>query len=323
VGAATLSNVGITVKSPLAKLISRQYGVVSRQQALDLGMSLGALRHSIRQGGPWQCMFPGVYVVTTVEPTTDQRDMAALLYAGSGSVISGLAALRRHQVRAPQSGIVDVLVSHEVKRAGGQYVRMQRTRNMPGTVAGQRGISFTMVPRAVTDAARWMTDLREVRALVAGVVQQRRCSVELLAAELAEPRLPGSALVRQVLAEVDLGIRSVAEGDLMDLIRRSTLPQPLYNPSLYVGRELLAVPDAWWPAASVAAEADSVEWHLSPDDWRRTTQRHDRMTAAGIAVLHFQPSQIRQEPAEVVKRIAGAIQNGRPAAGIRTVPAAA
>lgn len=81
-------------------------------------------------------------------------------------------------------------------------------------------------------------------------------------------------------------------------------------------------PDAWWPDAGVAAEADSREWHLSPEDWDRTRTRHDRMCAAGIIPLHFSPRQIRREPAEVVRLIKDAIHNGlqRPSLPIRTVP---
>jgi hypothetical protein len=53
------------------------------------------------------------------------------------------------------------------------------------------------------------------------------------------------------------GIRSTAEGDLRDLIRAARLPMPLFNASLYVGDTFLAIPDAWWPEAGVAAEVDS------------------------------------------------------------------
>jgi hypothetical protein len=249
--------------------------------------------------------------------------MAAQLYAGTGAVITGLAALRRHGVRVQSWPVVEVLVPNGVQRASRSYVQVRQTRRMPETVAGHRAISFALVPRAVVDAARRMTERAEVRAIVAGAVQQRRCSIAELAADLAEPHLPGSALVRRVLAEVSKGIRSPAEGDLMDLISCSGLPEPLYNPRLYLGKVLLAVPDAWWPEAAVAVEVDSREWHLSPGDWEATMARHARMTAAGISVLHFSPHQIRQKPGRVAEEIAAALRNGRPATGIRTVPAAA
>jgi very-short-patch-repair endonuclease len=86
---------------------------------------------------------------------------------------------------------------------------------------------------------------------------------------------------------------------------------------------LLAVADAWWPQARVAAEADSREWHLSPEDWEATLRRHARMTAEGILVLHFTPRQIRNERTRVIAELRAALEAGlaRGQRALRTVPA--
>jgi very-short-patch-repair endonuclease len=78
----------------------------------------------------------------------------------------------------------------------------------------------------------------------------------------------------------------------------------------------IAVPDAWWPDAGVAGEVDSREWHLSPDDWQRTMRRHAKMSAHGILVLHFTPSQIRSSPATVAATIADTLRAGRERAAL-------
>jgi hypothetical protein len=108
---------------------------------------------------------------------------------------------------------------------------------------------------------------------------------------------------------------------LMNFIKASGLPRPLYNPRLYVGKDFLASPDLWWEERGVAVEVDSREWHLSPEAWEGTMSRHDRMVAAGIRVLHFTPRKIRAEPGEVVSLIRSALRTGTPVPGIRTVPA--
>jgi hypothetical protein len=107
------------------------------------------------------------------------------------------------------------------------------------------------------------------------------------------------------------------------LIKRAGLPMPMFNPRLFVGRDFLAVPDCWWPDAGVAAEVDSREWHLSPRDWENTLARQARMAAAGIIVLHFQPSRIYAERKEVIAEIRGALAagQGRPLPQVRTLPA--
>jgi hypothetical protein len=101
-----------------------------------------------------------------------------------------------------------------------------------------------------------------------------------LAEELDRGPVQGSARLRRALAEVADGVRSAEEGNLRSLIKRERLPDPMYNPRLYAGEEFIAVPDAWWREACVAAEVDSRQWHLSPGDWERTLERHARRSAA-------------------------------------------
>jgi hypothetical protein len=178
--------------------------------------------------------------------------------------------------------------------------------------------------RAVADTARLLDEVRDVRAVVADAVQQGRCTVAELAAELHAAPIRGSAMFRSVLGEVADGIRSAAEGDLRKLIRAARLPTPLYNASLFVDGRFLARPDAWWPDAGVSAEVDSRQWHLSPADWDRTRRRHDDMCAAGILPLHFSPRQIRLEQDKVVRQIRDTLRRGleRPPLPIRTIPCA-
>lgn len=309
----------------LAELLRKQHDVITRRQTANCGMTDRALRYRIRSGGPWQRLLPGVYLAVTGTPTADQRDMAGLLYAGPGSIITAVAALRRLGLRAPRVDVVDILVPAARRRQNAGFVRVLRTARMPEQACISGQIRFALAARAVADAARTLNDLGEVRAVVADSVQRRWCRVTELAEELSRGPVTGSAHFRRVLAEVADGIRSTAEGDLRDLVRRAGLPMPMFNARLYAGTVLIAVADAWWPDAAVAAEVDSREWHLSPGDWERTLHRHARLTAHGILVLHFTPKQIRTEPAQVVAAIRAALDAGR-ADGqprVRALPASA
>ena len=311
-------------RAKLAETLRRQHDVISRRQAMTCGMSPQALRHRIRAGGPWQRLLPGVYLARTGSPTMDQRDTAALLYAGPGTVITACAALRRLGIRAPSSPLIDVLVPAGRRRNSVGFVRVQHTKRIPELVCVSGKIQFALAARAVADAARTLTSITEVRAIVAGSVQAGRCSVTELVRELGDGPKTGSALLRRVLAEVADGVRSAVEGEFRDLVRRAGLPMPMFNARLYVGDVLLAVADAWWPKVRVAAEVDSREWHLSAEDWQRTMSRHARMTAAGILVLHFTPQQIRRQPAQVISTLRAALAApATPAASkVRALPAA-
>src|SRR5258708_34487032 len=89
-------------------------------------------------------------------------------------------------------------------------------------------------------------ELRDVRAMVAGAVQRRICTVTQLAAELRAGSPQRSGALCAALAEVADGVASVTEGDLRKLIKSGRLPEPMYNPQLYVGDEFIGQPDVWW-----------------------------------------------------------------------------
>jgi hypothetical protein len=308
----------------LDRLLIRQLDVISRRQALAAGVTDNALRHRLRLGGPWRGLLPGVYMAANGAPTTLQQEMAALLYAGPGSVITGPAALRSHHIRTELTEFVDVLVPSTRQRRDTNFVRLHRTSRMPGRIWEAGPVRYVPASRAVADAVRGLTSLRDVRAVVADAVQRDKCAISNLAAELNQGPAKGSALFREALADVAAGIRSAAEGDLRDLLARSGLPMPLFNPWLYDEHgKFIARPDAWWPAHGIALEVDSREWHTSPEDHAKTLARGRRMARYQIVVLRFTPRQIRTQPAEVISDITAALDGarGRALLNLKTITA--
>jgi len=304
-------------------MLREQESVISRAEALGCGVTPSQLRHRLRPGGPWQRLLPGVYLTVTGTPIRAQTEVAALRYAGPGSVITGVAALRRHGIRVPEPHVLTVLIPGQRVRGSWAFVRVWPTTRMPEFVFTDGAIRFAEAARAVSDAARELGSFREVRAVAADAVQRRRCRLDQLIEELAHAPVRQSAWLRRTLAEVADGVRSAAEGDLRDLIRAHRLPPPLFNARLYVGPEFLAVADAWWPETGVVVEVDSREWHLSPEDWQRTLRRSTRMNALGINVMHVTPQRIRTEAAMVAAEIRSALEAGRarPRLAVRTLPA--
>lgn len=99
------------------------------------------------------------------------------------------------------------------------------------------------------------------------------------------------------------GIRSVAEAKARELLRRSGLPEPMWNPRLVDahGGRFIAVADAWFDEVALAWEIDSYEFHLSPADYERTLQRRVAMTALGIAVVAHSPKRVIDQPNRVLE----------------------
>ncbi|MGD0241807.1 MAG: hypothetical protein ABSB59_15980 [Streptosporangiaceae bacterium] len=313
------------VSSPpgLADLLDRQLAVATRPQLLALGLGDNAMRYRLRRGGPWQTLLPGVYLTASGVPSFRQKEMAALLYAGPGSLITGPVALMHHSIRNNgDANVINVLVPIERQKLSTGFVSLHRTARLPARTCSDGPVRLALAPRAVADTARLLTDYRDVRAVVADAVQLDRCTVGQLTEELSGAPIRGSAMLRSALAEVADGIRSTAEGDLRSLIRAARLPMPLYNPSLFAGQVFLGKPDAWWPRAGVAVQVDSRAWHLSPADWDRTRDRQTLMGAHGIIVQPFSPQDLRLKRAMVIERIRDALARGleRPPLPIRTIP---
>jgi len=306
-------------RDALARALDQQLGVITRGQAVAAGLTKHALRHRLRLAGPWQGLLPGVYLAATGTPTLIQREMAAMLYAGPGSVITGLAAVRHHHIRGPVTELVDILIPAPRRRRDADFVRLHRSTRMPTRVWQLGPLRYALPARAVADAVRDLTSLRDVRAMVADAVQHAHCTVPDLSAELSNGPSVGSKLFREALTDVADGIHSAAEGDLKDLLAKSGLPMPLFNASIYDNDgTFIARPDAWWPTYGVAVEVDSHEWHLSPHDHTRTLERQRQMGKYGIVVLPFTPKDIRTQPADVINTIRRALETGHRPQHIKT-----
>jgi hypothetical protein len=310
-------------KDGLARLVRDQRQVVTRAQALTCGLPHTTIDRKVGLDGPWQTLLPGAYLTVTGTATQDHREIAALLYAGPRSVISGPCAVRRHRLSSPGPSTVDVLVPLEVRRQSFDFARLHRTERMPKTWWASGPVRFAEVPRAVTDAARQLDSLGDVRAVVYEAVQRRACTVGQLIAELNEGASRGSSLIRVVLTEATDGVRSGAEADFRLLLMRGRVPGPMFNAKLYTADgTFIAMVDAWWDDAGVAAEVDSRAYHMSAAAQDRDRDRHDKLIAHGVFPLHFSPRRIRDEGDAVLRDVQAAIAKGlqRPRLPIVALP---
>lgn len=294
----------------LRRILSSQHQVITRRQALDCGMPHSTVDSWVVPGGKWQKMLPGVYSAVTGKFTQQQRHVAALLYAGPDSVITGPAAIRLHRLRSPGSDMIDVLVPTTVRRQSTGFVRVLRTRRMPGCYT-TGPVRFTGVGRAVADAARGFAVLDDVRAVVAEVVQKRACTIAEIGLELEEGSARGTIHLRTALTEVRAGVRSAAEARFFIRVKRSDLPAPKFNVLLVaVDGTIIAEVDAWWEEAGVAAEIDSQEYHFYRADWLKTNAKHSRMLKYGILPHHFPPSRIDSDWDTIYDELKSSIKEG-------------
>jgi hypothetical protein len=124
-------------KTGLDRILAKQELVVSQSQVLPCGMTRKALGHRIRPGGPWQELLPRTYLAVTGSPTLTQKEIAVALYAGPQGVMTGFAALRRHGMKVPEDGSINVLIpasQASQSRRSLAFVRLRPTVRMPAPI---------------------------------------------------------------------------------------------------------------------------------------------------------------------------------------------
>ena len=294
----------------LRRTLTAQRQVISRSQALACGVPRSTVNAWSASGGKWQKMLPGIYLTVTGKPTAEQRQVAALLYAGSASVITGPTAIRLHRLRSPGPDTIDVLVPWTVKRQSIGFIRVHRTRRMPPFFT-TGAVRFARVARAAADAARQFASLDDVRAVVAEAVQKRACTIGEMGLELDEGPSHDTVNLRTALAELRDGVRSVAEARFRQRVQRSDLPQPMFNAFLRAadGTDIGEV-DAWWADAGVSVEIDSQEYHFYRDGWLRTEAKRSRLLKQGVFPHNVAPTRVDTDWAAIHEELKSSIAKG-------------
>jgi hypothetical protein len=285
-------------------------GVIKATTLEALGMNSRVIYRRCLPGGPWQRLLPGIILLHKAKPTQDERVIAALLYAGPQTRITGVEACRRHGLRAgelPADQGIHVLVPHEHKIHSTEFVTVERTRRLPNAWTRDE-IPLTPPTRSTTDACRRLRTVEPIGRLLIEAVQGGYCTPEALAWELDEGTTRGTAIPRRILAEWK-ELRSMAEAQAEILSRGLTVAPSHWNPEIrgndggYLGR-----PDAWWDDVALAWEIDSVDFHFYRDGYRRTLIRNNRYATAGIVVVQTLPSQLIKDPAGVREELEAARQ---------------
>lgn len=285
----------------LAVLLRQSERVLRHSELIELGVPKSTIMTRIGPDGPWQRLLPGVIAAHRGIPTRRERLLAAQRYAGESSVVTGIPALVEYGVSAARRAGTrpHMLVPHECRRTSHGFVVIERTRRLPDPVQ-HKGFRLASVARAVIDACRREENLDQVREIVAEVIQDRRCTVADLVAEVRRAARQRTALTRVVLREIEAGIRSVAEAKVRAALIARGVDWLDWNADLLTtDGEFVACPDAYCRRSGVALQVDSMQWHLRPKRYRRTQKVQRGLTSWGVFVLPWSPADAIENPDEV------------------------
>ncbi len=292
----------------LDELTHRQQQLLTRPQVLAAGHTDMMIYRRI-QTGRWQRVLAGVYCVHGGTLTDEQRRVAAALYAGPDAQITGPSALTWYGFRAlPPAPEVNLLVPHATRCRSNGFAVVKRALTLDHRARHTDLYQVVSPARAVIDTCRELRELRTVRAVMAEAVQRFRVPPKRLDDEIRRAARSRTAVARKVLAEIAGGARSAPEAQARALL--AGLPElgpVLWNPRLALTDGTpLPTPDGYVPGAALAIEVDSREFHLNPEDWARSLERHNVLGRHGVQVLHFTPSFVAGQPDEVRRIVAEA-----------------
>lgn len=274
----------------------------------SMGISQSTAYRRARADGPWSRLAPGIVLAAPGPPTTEDLIEAALLRAGTGAVLTGMHAARRHGLRTPpRDEPVHVLIPHHRKIQSQAHMRFERTTRLPTPVEFD-GVPTAPLPRAAMDAVRtWKSRALTESVLIEAIQHRRRCHPNDLVTEMETGSRRGTGLPREILRSFTADLRSVAEHDALKLLRTTSLPESSWNVVLCddEGR-YIARPDIWFDDVGLAVEIDSFEFHFSRDDYAATIRRDARYAVNGVVVLRLLPTRLRAHPDEVRREVRSA-----------------
>ena len=175
-------------------VLRRQAGVVSRAQARSAGTTAQEIDRLVARRR-WVPVHPRVYLAATHGFTAEARVRAAVLWAGDGAVLGGLAAVWWHGLLPVLAATVTVTVPRRCPdpRPG---VAVRRRVLRAGDVVTLRGVAVPVRPLALLDAAV------EAGAGGAALLRALRGDLDLVSLQAVAERAVGRATAGRLLADV-------------------------------------------------------------------------------------------------------------------------
>jgi hypothetical protein len=289
----------ITVEVVLARLASRQHGVVTRAQLLATGLTTHEIRHRIDSGALLR-EHRGVYRVGHRAPSVEARYLAAVLACGDSARLSGRAAahllsLLKGPVPAPE------VTAPRQRLVPG--VRVRRAKLDPADRATHHGIPITGVARTLIDLAADLPLDDLARACHEAGVRYRTTPAHLASALRRRPRnVPGAARLRRIIdGDVHVTL-SALERRFLELLRERELPLPRTNRP--AGAHHV---DCRWPDRRLTVELDSYRFHHSRHAWEQDRRRERDARARGDDFRRYTWADVFEQPAPMLAELRSAL----------------
>lgn len=283
----------------LLRLAGYQDRVVSREQALGLGLGRHALARLLAEES-WRRFARGVYCTDPAEPSWRSWAWAGVLIGGDQARLGGAAAGHLHGLIEEPPAVITVLVPGfgTRPRIAGPWTFH---REQPGVrrAAGRGSPPRLGVEDTILDLAG-TADLADLIGWIGRAVQRGRTTPSRLRTVLARrSRIAHRGLLGELFDDVADGTRSTLERHYLHGVERAhglpagdrQVPQP--------GSEV----DVWYRDHGLLVELDGLRGHDGKGRFR-DLRRDNRSTGRGLATLRYGYPDVVGSPCRVAHQVA-------------------
>jgi hypothetical protein len=272
----------------VARIASRQHGVISFEQLLDAGLSRDVVKRRVRKGLLHR-EFRGVYRVGHTAPSTEAHYYAAVLACGAGAALSSFAAayLTRILTGPPPPPEVTSLAA---KRHPGIAHHRAMLDHRDTTI--YRAIPTTTIPRTIVDLAAKLP-LESLALLCHNAdVKHHVRPAAVAAAVRRRGWTPGVRNLREIYEGGHRLTLSRLETLFLDALRHHDLPLPHTN-----RRKGAHYVDCRWPQHRLTVELDSYRFHHTRHAWEQDRQRERAARARGDEFRRYTWADVTEDSA--------------------------
>lgn len=294
VGGSPTGRAAPTVGQRLEAKASRAHGVITRAEALAVGVSRHQVQRRLRDGSLLP-LYPGVYRLGHRAPSTEAEYTAAVKACGKGAGISGLAGAyllgmirdkpRWPEVTAPTDRRIPGVVVHRARRTGLQLTHV-------------RGVPVTSPAQIMVDIAGRLSGEELAAAGHEALVRYNCTPDRVMKALELRPNAPGAEKLRRVLNGEERVSLSALERRFLLVLRRERLLLPETNIKAS-GRFV----DCRWPALSLTVELDSYRFHSSRQAWERDRRRERDARRRGDELLRYTYGDVFEDQREMLHEL--------------------
>jgi hypothetical protein len=285
-----------------AGTLALQCGVLSRPQAIDLGLTSSAIAARLRNGR-WRRLHPGVYAAFSGDPSRQAWLWAAVLRAGPAAVLSHQTAAELHGLTVEPAPAIHVLVPAGRQIAPITGVAVHYSRRVSEARHPVLLPPRTRVEEAVLDLATAASSLDLALGWIFRACGSRRTTPgKLTAAMLLRPRMRWRGELSEALSLAAGGVHSLLEFRYVDRVERPHgLPPGKRQHAVRRGSRR-QYQDVDYDCYGVVVELDGQAAHPAGLRWR-DIRRDNANAAEGQVTLRYGWPDVTEWPCHVASEI--------------------